>query len=198
MRIALIGSTGRIGGQIAREAAERGHSVTALRRGEVDIFDVSALAQALRGHDALVSAYRAPSEDTLHRLADVARCATRAAQQAGVARVLTVGGAGVLHVAPGRRLGDEPGFTPALRPQVVAHAAAIVELRASSGVNWTCVVPAARIAPGPRSARYRTAVDALVQREDGSSTITDADFACALLDELETARHPRQVLGVGD
>lgn len=198
MRIALIGATGRLGGEIAREAMARGHTVTALRRGEVDIFDVTALAQALRGHDALVSAYRAPSEDSLHLLATLARCATEAARQAGVLRVITVGGAGVLEVAPGQRLGDQPDFPAALRPQVVAHAAAIAELRASTGVDWTCVVPAAQIAPGPRSARYRVAVDALVRRADGQSTLTDADFACAVLDELETGRHPRQVLGVGD
>ncbi|WP_439588934.1 NAD(P)-dependent oxidoreductase [Hydrogenophaga sp.] len=198
MRIALIGATGRLGGQIAREAIARGHTVTALRRGAVDIFDVAALTQAVRGHDALVSAYRAPSEDTLHLLAVVARCAIEAARQAGVRRVLTVGGAGVLEVAPGQRLGEQADFPAALRPQVVAHAAAIDELRASKGVDWTCVVPAARIAPGPRSAQYRTAVGKLVQRADGSSTLTDADFACALIDELETGRHPRQVLGVGD
>ena len=198
MRIALIGATGRLGGEIAREASERGHTVTALRRSEVDIFDVTALAQAIRGHDALVSAYRAPSEDTLHLLATLARCVTEAARQAGVLRVITVGGAGALEVAPGQRLGDQVDFPAALRPQVVAHAAAITELRASTGVDWTCVVPAAQIAPGPRSARYRTAVDALVCRADGRSTITDADFACAVLDELETGRHPRQVLGVGD
>jgi putative NADH-flavin reductase len=198
MRIALIGASGRLGGEIAREAIARGHTVTALRRGEVDIFDVAALAQAVRGHAALVSAYRAPSEDSLHLLAAVARCATRAAQQAGVSRVLTVGGAGVLEVAPGQRLGDQADFPAALRPQVVAHAAAIAELRACTGVDWTCVVPAARIAPGPRSGHYRTAIDTLVRRADGSSTLTDADFACALIDELETGRHPRQVLGVGD
>ncbi|MGE4155724.1 MAG: NAD(P)-dependent oxidoreductase [Hydrogenophaga sp.] len=198
MRIAFIGSTGRLGGPIAHEALARGHAVTALRRGEVDIFDVAALAQAVRGHDALVSAYRPPSGDTLHLLAALARCLTRAAPLAGVARLLTVGGAGVLEVAPGQRLGDQSDFPAALRPQVVAHAAAIAELRAAEGVDWTCVVPAAQIAPGPRSARYRTAVGVLVRREDGSSTITDADFACAVLDELETGRHPRQVLGVGD
>lgn len=198
MRIALIGATGRIGRHIAQEAAGRGHSVTPLRRGEVDIFDAAALARAVQGHDALVSAYGAPSDALLHLLAALAQSAIRAARRAGIARVVTVGGAGVLDLSPGLRLGDSAGFPAALRPKVLAHAAAVDALRASVDVDWICMVPAARIEAGPRTGRYRTAVNTLVQRADGQSTVTCADFACAVLDELEQPRHSRQVLGVGD
>jgi len=197
MRIALIGATGRIGRLIAQEATGRGHAVTALRRGEPDILDAAALAQAVRQHDALVSAYRPPS-DALHLLALVAASATQAVRQAGVPRVLTVGGAGVLSVAPGVRLGDTPDFAAALVPQVAAHTAAIAVLRACTDVDWTCMVPPAQIGVGARTGRYRTAVDALVRQADGRSTVSYGDFACAVLDELESPCHSRQVVGVGD
>lgn len=198
MRIALIGATGRVGRHIAQEAGDRGHCVNALRRGDVEIFDAAALARAVQGHDALVSAYGAPTDALLYLLATAAKSAIRAARLAGIARVLTIGGAGVLEASPGIRLGDTSDFPAALRPKVVAHAAAIDALRASVDVDWTCVVPAARIEAGPRIGRYRTAVDTLVRQSDGRSTISYADFACAVLDELEVPRHSRQVLGVGD
>lgn len=198
MRIALIGATGRVGRHIAQEAAGRGHNVTPLRRGEVEIFDAAVLARAVQGHDALVSAYGAPTDALLYLLAAEAKSAIRAARLAGIARVLTIGGAGVLEISPGVRLGDTAEFPVALRSKVTAHAAAIDALRASVDVDWTCLVPAARIEAGPRTGRYRTAANTLVRQADGRSTIAYADFACAVLDELEQPRHPRQVLGVGD
>jgi uncharacterized protein len=198
MRIALIGATGRIGQRVAQEAIARGSGVTALRRGEVDIFDSVALARAVRHHDAIVSAYRAPSEALLHLLVQVAASVMQAALLAGVPRVLTVGGAGVLLVAPGVRLGDSADFPVALAPQVAAHAAAIAALRATQGVDWTCMVPAAQIGPGTRTGRYRTAVDSLVCQPGGRSVVSYEDFACSVVDELAEVRHPRQVVGVGD
>jgi hypothetical protein len=59
------------------------------------------------------------------------------------------------------------------------------------------VAPAAQIVAGERSGSYRIAVDALVSDDAGRSSISYPDFACALLDELEADRHPRQVVGTG-
>lgn len=198
MKIALIGATGRIGRHIATEAAARGHEVTPLGRGVVDIFDAAALVQAVRGHDAIVSAYGAPTDALLHLLAAVAKSVTAAGRMAGVRRVVTIGGAGVLEVAPGVRLGDTPDFPAALKPKVVAHAAAIAALLASEGVDWTCVVPAAQIGAGERTGRYRTAVNQLVRLEDGRSTVSYADFACAVVGVGESGAFVREVVGVGD
>lgn len=198
MQLALIGATGRIGRHIAAEAAARGHAVTSLTREVVDIFDRQALARALQGHDAVVSAYGAPTDALLHLLATVATSVTQAARLAGVPRVLTIGGAGVLEVAPGVRLGDTPDFPAALQPKVAAHAAAIGALLASEGVAWTCLVPAAQIGPGAGTGRYRTAVHQLVRQEDGRSTIAYPDFARAVVDVAESRRFVREVVGVGD
>jgi uncharacterized protein len=198
MRLALIGSTGRIGRHLEAEASLRGHAVTRLRRGELDIFDRPALARALRGHEALVSAYGVPADEPLDLLPRLARVLVDAARLAGGVRIVTIGGAGMLEVAPGMRLGDSPEFPDALKPKVVAHAAAVDALRSAADQAWTCVVPAAQIGPGMRTGRYRLRVGELVRRADGRSTIAYPDFACAVLDELESGRHPQAVLGVGD
>jgi len=207
MRIALVGISGRIGRHLAREALARGHQVLGLvREGAtaadlpaptrgVDLFDAAGLAKVVRGHDALVSAYGAPA-DAPQLLAAATACIVEAARATGIERVLTVGGAGGLEVRPGVRLADTPEFPAALLPKVKAHGDAVSVL-AGSGLDWTCIAPAAQIGPGERTGRYRLAVGALVTDPSGRSSISYEDFACAVLDELEVARHPRQVLGTG-
>jgi uncharacterized protein len=202
MKITLIGSAGKVGRHVAREALARGHAVTGLLRPggsppdaslatrAVDVFGAHALAEALRGADAIVSAYGAPA-DAPHLLPAATAAIVQAAQAAGVHRLVTVGGAGGLEIRPGVRLADTEGFPPALLPKAKAHADALAVL-AESGLHWTCLAPAARIVVGERSGRYRRAVGALA-----GNSISYADFACALLDELEADRHSRRVVGTG-
>ena len=209
VKIALIGATGRIGAHLLREARERGHEVLALVRPgvakagsahparAVDMFQPAELAEALRGQDAVVSAYGVPTDALLHLLPAAARAIVQAARLAGVRRVVTVGGAGMLAVSPGVRLADTPDFPAALQPKVVAHDQAVAALREAADLDWTCVAPAAQIGPGGRTGRYRVAVGALVRDAQGRSVISFEDFAIALLDELEQGRHLREVLGVG-
>ena len=202
MKIALIGCAGKVGRHLVREALARGHAVLGLLRPgasqpdaleatrAVDVFDAHALAEAVRGQDAIVSAYGAPA-DAPHLLPAATAAIAQAARAAGVQRLVTVGGAGGLEIRPGVRLADTEGFPQSLQPKVKAHADAVAVL-AESGLHWTCVAPAAQIVAGERSGRYRMAVGALAGK-----TISYADFACALLDELEADRHPRQVVGTG-
>ena len=209
MKVALIGATGKVGRPIAQEAVARGHEVLALLRPkssllegrsisarEVDIFDAHALGEAVRGCDAIVSAYGAPAQ-SLHLLAAAAESIVKAARQAGVRRIVLVGGAGGLEVAPGVRLADTPDFPATLQPKVVAHSDAISVLRAADDLDWTCVAPAAQIGLGDRIGRYRSASGRLVADAKGQSCISYADFACAVLDQLESDLNVRQVLGIG-
>jgi putative NADH-flavin reductase len=207
MKIVLIGAAGKVGCHLGCEAMARGHAVLALVRPggtrpdaalttcDVDVFDVAALTEALREHDAVVSAYGAPA-DAPQRLVGATEAIVAAMRAAGVARVISVGGAGGLAVSGGKRLADTEGFPPALLPKVQAHAGAVAAL-AASGLNWTCMAPAALILSGERTGRYRLAAGALVSDAAGRSSISYPDFACALLDELESDRHPRQVVGTG-
>jgi putative NADH-flavin reductase len=195
LRIALVGSTGRIGSRIAQEARARGHEVVEMLRAAVDLFDPRALAVALRGSEVLVSAYGAPADEP-HKLPQATSSMLQAAQSAGLSRVLAVGGCGALAVPEGGRLADTEGFPAALQPKVRAHEDAVAIL-ASSSVAWTCMSPPEQIGPGERTARYRLAPGALVRDAGGRSAISYDDFACAAIDELEAPRYPRQLVGAG-
>lgn len=195
MRIALVGSTGRIGTRIAQEAGARGHDVLAVRRGDVDLFDPVALATVLQGSDILVSAYGAPADEP-QKLPQATRSMLAAARSAGLARVLTVSGCGILSVPGAGCLADTEGFPAALQPKVTAHEAALAVLAASASA-WTCLSPPEQIGPGERTGRYRLAPGELVRDADHRSAISYEDFACAVVDELESPRHLRQLVGTG-
>jgi uncharacterized protein len=195
MRIALIGSTGRIGSRIAHEARARGHHVREVLRGDVDLFDAPALASALRGSDVLVSAYGAPAGEP-DKLPQATRSLVQAAESLELSRVLTVGGCGMLAVPEGGRLADSDGFPQALQPKVKAHEEAVAVL-AASRIAWTCVSPPEQIGPGERTGHYRLLPETLVRDAAGASTISYEDFACAVMDELEAAQHLRRVIGAG-
>ena len=135
MNILILGATGMIGSRITTEARERGHTVTAAsRNGEVkvDANNVQALTRALHGQDALVVAI-APSltDPSAPALVDTYQKIIQAAAQTGV-RVLFVGGAGSLDIAPGKRLLDTPEFPEAYKAESLQAADALDDLRA----NW--------------------------------------------------------------
>ena len=100
MNIVLFGSGGMIGSRIASELGQRGHDLTGASRSTgADITDPASVAQIATGADAVVSAISARGVD--YTLADVARSLSDGARQAGVRRLVIVGGAGSLEVTPG-------------------------------------------------------------------------------------------------
>ena len=207
MKIALIGATGFVGSAVLEELLTCGYTVRALLRPStawtprigaevhrVDVMDTAALTVALKGVDALVSAFNAgwlnPTlyDDFLHG-SDSITAAARAAQ---VPRMLVVGGAGSLYVAPGVQLVDTPQFPPEWKPGALAAREALNRLRGVSDLDWTFISPPAHLDPGPRSGHYRVGGDQLLTDKQGHSGITVADFAMALVNELEIPRHRRQ------
>lgn len=209
MKLALIGATGMVGQRILREALDRGHQVTAIVRNPArlttqhpnlrvvtaSIFDPESIAQAVAGQDAVISAYGAPhGQDQL--LSDVARSLVQGVKQAGVPRLLVVGGAGSLEVAPGVLLMDTPAFQPAWIPNAQAQRDALNVYR-NSDLDWTYLSPAALLQPGERTGNYRTGTDQLVVDSEGNSHISAEDYAIAMLDEVEHPRHLRQRFTVG-
>lgn len=120
-----------------------------------DITSPDSFAAVATGADAIVSAVSARGVD--YTLADVARSLTEGARQAGVRRVVIVGGAGSLEVAPGARLVDAPAFPAEYTPEALQHADALEVYRAVDDLDWTYVSPAAFIhpasAPAGREAR---------------------------------------------
>jgi len=211
MNITLIGASGFIGTAVLNEALARGHHVTALvTRPErlaphanlkalaANVMDVAQLTSQLAGADAVVSAFSGHAqEDVLAYFVTGTRNIITAAKEARVPRLLTVGGAGSLEVAPGVQLIDTPGFPAQYKATAEGARQALQLLQKESSLNWTMLSPSAVIAPGQRTGSFRTSHDQLLTAADGSSTISVEDFALALVNELEQPAHERQRFTVG-
>ena len=183
MKIALIGASGYVGGALLKEAAGRGHAVTAIVRNpakvaeqagvtaiKADVTDAKALADLLKGHDVVVSAFNGgwgdPDIYTKHMAGSKAIAA--AAEAAGV-RLVEIG----------------------------AARDALTELQKGDWKDWTLVSPAITLAPGQRTGKYRLSLDNPVFDAKGESHISVEDFAVAVLDEAETPKHFGERFTVG-
>ncbi|MCA3191577.1 MULTISPECIES: NAD(P)-dependent oxidoreductase [unclassified Cupriavidus] len=202
MKIAIIGATGNVGSRLTDEALRRGHTVTALARQastlparegvtarDVDVADTSALAAALRGSDAVIS--------TVRFLQTSASQIVAAVKAAGVERLLVVGGAGSLYVAPGVQLVDTPTFPDAYKAEASAGRDFLDALRAETSLAWTFLSPSALFTPGERTGKFRVGNDDLLTAADGKSWISMEDYAIAMLDEIEQPKHVRERFTVG-
>jgi putative NADH-flavin reductase len=179
-----------IGSRVAEELARRGHEVVpATRSTGADATSPESVAEAARGADAIVCAVSARTSD--YSLADVARGLIAGARKADVPRVIVVGGAGTLEVAPGVRLLDTPDFPDEWKAEALDGADALAEYRRADDIDWTFVCPAAYIHPGERTGSYRLGGDQLLAGEDGNSEISAEDYAIAITDILETDDHAR-------
>lgn len=193
MKVALLGATGKAAARLIAELKRRGHQVTGIARKAADADpgvplvladanDPAALADAIRGHDALIVAARFVSIE--------AGTILDALQRAGVPRILVVGGAGTLEAAPGTLVIDLPGIPAAFLPEMRGGQAFLEALRAS-GADWTFLSPAATFGPGERTGRYRLGGDMLMRDANGESRISYEDLAWAMVDELEEPQHSR-------
>ncbi|MEB0045087.1 MULTISPECIES: NAD(P)-dependent oxidoreductase [unclassified Pseudomonas] len=200
--IAIIGATGRAGSQLLEEALRRGHSVTAIARDtskispragvvtkDVDALDAEALQAAVAGHDVVLSAAHfstLPASAVLEPL-----------KKAGVQRLLVVGGAGSLLLPTGGRVIDSEGFPQAYKAEASAGALFLDDLRSEKELDWTFLSPSAEFVDGERTGTFRVGKDDLLVSAEGRSWITFADFAIAMLDEVESPKHSRQRFAVG-
>ena len=200
MRIIVFGAGGAIGREITAELLRRGHPVVAVTRTgapidgldvqviQGDAADPASVAIIAQGVDAIVSAVgpRRGSEDDEESLLGAARGLVDGMRRAGARRLVVVGGAGSLEVAPGHRLVDTPDFPAAWKPGALAHARALDEVyRAADDLDWTYVSPAALIEPGERTGQYRAGGDQLLTDDAGNSRITIPDYAIAIADVAE-------------
>jgi uncharacterized protein len=206
MRVLLFGASGAIGTAIAGELVGRGHEVVAASRSgsasedlglpavSADATDAASVAAAASGVDAIVSAIgpKHDGTDSVDLLVHGARGLVEGARRAGVRRVIVVGGAGSLEVAPSVRIVDTPDFPAGWKAVALAHADALEVFREVDDLDWTYVSPAALIEPGERSGSYRRGGDQLLVDDAGTSRITHPDFAIAIADELEQGSAIRQ------
>ena len=207
MRITLFGGTGTIGSRILDEALNRGHEVTAIVRNPTrmkhshmrlqirtgDVLEAESVAAVAKGQDVVASAIGPTREAPPRILVDAARALVDGVKQAAGPRLIVVGGAGSLEVAPGVQLVDTLEFPPTWKPVALAHRDALAVYRvADQAVDWVCFSPAALIQPGERTGHYRVGGDQLLTDATGASRISVEDFAVALLDEIGHPAHHRK------
>ena len=203
-KIALFGATGMIGSEILTEARRRNYTVTAITRNPQkvaaqegvtavagNVLDADSVAEVVAGHDIVVSAY-GPGADSAEKITEAAHALLAGVKQAGVKRLIVVGGAGSLEVAPGVTLVSVPDFPEIYRAVALAHQDALDIFRANDSVEWSYLSPPAIIQPGERTSKFRLGKDNLLSDADGNSQISTADFAIALVDEIEAAAHTQE------
>jgi len=207
--IVVVGGTGYTGGNVVREAASRGHDVVSVSRSEPEdpvagvryevgsVSDVAA--RVVQGADVVVAAL-SPRGDMVGRLVEVYGELARLAAQAG-ARYLQVGGFSSLRPAPGQPRVVEGEIPEQYRAEALEGEATRVLLaeHAPEGLDWLFISPAGgygAFAPGASTGSYRVGGEIALFDADGGSNISGADFALAILDEIESPRHHREHIGI--
>ena len=207
MKVTLIGATGFVGSAVLSELLQRGHQVTVLARTPAKVpaqpgvtvvqgsaLDAAQVQAAAQGQDAVVSAYNPGwTEPDLYNLfLQGSRTIVEGVRASGTRRLLVVGGAGSLFVAPGVQLVDTPEFPAEWKNGALAARDALNELRTESSLDWTFLSPAILLQPGKRTGQYRLGTEAPLMNGDQPGSISVEDMAVAIVDELETPRHVQQ------
>ncbi len=207
MRVVVVGGSGMIGGRVANELASRGHQVIAVARNpekiatvtgitatKGDVSDPVEMEKILKGVDAVVSAV-SPPQGQEQELIPATGALLAAARNAGVKRVIVVGGAASLLVAPGVTLLSSGHLPEQWKAIAKAHADLLDLLRTTdlgAGLDWTYFSPAGFIQPGERTGKFRLGKDDLIVDGQGQSRISAEDYAVALVNELERPQHVRE------
>jgi len=201
MKIAIIGATGKVGRLIMKEAVDRGFGVTAIVRNaskitetnikvlEKDIFNLTALE--LTAFDVVVSTYRAPDGEE-HLYVEAGRVLVEALKDTLNTKLIIVGGAGSLFVDEEKttRLMDTPDFPDFVLPTAVNAGKQLEELQKTDSITWTYISPAGFFDPeGKRTGSYKVGKDHVILNSKGESYISYADYAIAVVDEIEKPQH---------
>lgn len=220
--IIVYGASGRVGSRVVTEALNRGHRVTAVSRDPErittshdnlskvrgDILDIDSVESLIAGHDVVVVSVRGMSDDSKDPAKTVQRVGAEVLVEAmrslgeGAPRMIYVGGAGSLEVAPGVLYADTiPRIAKLFMPrsaelEIQGHVLTLKYLRTVDDVAWTYISPPKRFGPGERTGHYRIGGDQMLIDENGRSAISMEDFAIAVVDEAESGRHVGQRFSV--
>ena len=211
MHIALIGASGFVGSAILKEALERGIRVTAIVRNpgnlaiknelltteKVDVKNIDQLAEALKGHDVVISAYNAgwTNPDLYEDFLEGSYAIQEAVKRSGVKRLIVIGGGGSLFISPGVQIVDTPSFPAEWKGGASAARDYLDIIKKEKDLHWTFLSPALEMHPGTsgvRKGKYRTGLDNPVFDKNNKSIISVEDVAVAVLDETEKPKHIRQ------
>lgn len=204
MKIGIIAASGKAGSIIMKEAVERGHDVTAIVRNpekvtekrvaviKKDILDITAAD--IDDYDIIVNAFgTAPGEEHLH--AEAGRVLIKALQDAPDTKLIVVGGAGSLYVDEEKstQLIESPDFPEDALPTARNQGINLNDLLHADDITWTFISPSAVFDPeGKKTGSYQTGEDSLLVNREGESYISYADYAVAVLDEIEQPKYINQ------
>lgn len=210
MKIALLGATGFVGTALLTEALSRGHQVTAIVRDPAklttqndlltvvtgDVDQPAQLAQQLAGHDLVLSAYNAGwgHADLYNAFLAGSNAIEQATEQAGVPRLLVIGGGGSLFI-DGHQVVDSPEFPAEYKAGATAARDYFNLVQQNPQLDWTVFSPALEMHQGidtGRTGQYRLGTDSPVFSAEGRSVLSVEDLAVAVLDEVEKHQFSRQ------
>jgi hypothetical protein len=211
MKIALIGASGFVGSAVLKEALNRGHQVTAIVRHPENIttqnqnltvkkgnaLNEDELAQLVKGHDVVISAYNPgwTNPNIYNEFMQGATSIQAGVKKSGVKRLIFVGGAGSLYIAPDVQLIDTPQFPEEWKPGALAAREFLNIIRKEEVLDWTFLSPAIEMhqgTSGQRKGTYRSGLENPVFDGNGRSVISVEDMAIAIIDEAEQPKHIRQ------
>jgi putative NADH-flavin reductase len=207
MKIAVVAADGRVAKKVIAEALNRGHEVTAFGRHDVnetpaktyikkDILNLTK--EDLQDFDAVVDAFGAWAPEALPGHSATTKHLADILSGTNI-RLLIVGGAGSLYVDSDHKvqLVDTPDFPDAFKPLATAMGKALAELRLRTDVKWTYISPAADFqADGERTGKYILAGEEFKLNSKNESIISYADYAIAMVDEIEKGQHIQQRISV--
>ncbi len=204
MRLCILGATGGIGQKLVDQALKRPHRVTAFVRTpqklgpprerltviQGNLLDAEALAAALAGHDAVLSTIGPPGPGRSNITSDAAQ-ATAAMRATGTRRLVIVG---VPMLFPNSGLLGRALRNTFMR-NIAKDSAEMEGIVKASELDWTIVRPP-RLTNGTRTEHYGVANDHLPPGAGGAATVSRADVAHFMLDEVEQPAHIRRVVGI--
>ncbi len=200
-KLAIVCAAGKQGTLLVNEAVSRGYDVTGFVRGNdkvanpkaktvvKDLFELTK--EDLAGFDAVIDAFGAWTPETLplHKTSLRHLCDILSGTDI---RLLVVGGAGSLYVDAEHTVQakDLESFPDVFKPLATNMGEALAELRTRSDVQWTYLSPAGDfVADGARTGRYILGGEEYFVNAEGESRISYADYAIAMIDEVENAKH---------
>ncbi len=206
MRLTVLGATGGIGKLLIPLALERGHQVTAFARAPEkiarngngshlrvlggDLYNPRQMAEAIRGSDAVLSAFGPTTLRRTHLRRDFARTLVSALHLSGVSRFL--------HVSSAFCFQDDGSLlysfmtSTLFRNVTTDQRDADAEL-SQPDLEWTILRPP-RLLDGPPKRNLRI----VAGHRPKALTITRADVAEFMLHEAESSMYVRQYVGLSD
>lgn len=211
MKIALIGASGFVGTALLDEALQRGHEVVAIARNPekievensllttvaADAYNVEEVAKAVSGAEIVVSAFNAgwTNPDLYNEFLRGSEAIQEGTKKAGVPRLLVIGGAGSLEIAPGLQLVDTPQFPAEYKAGATAARDYLNNLKKETDLDWTFFSPAIEMHPGittGRTENYRLGTENPVFNDEKRSILSVEDLAVAVIDEVEKHQFGRK------